>query len=346
MPTKKTVSSVNAAKKTVSKTSTEKKVEPVTTKGSSTTSTKKASTTSKKVEEKKEVKVAAPVEEKKDIVKVTEEVTTKEPAKEKLTLQKLSDKLDSHCTENAASFDKLFSFNSTATNIFAATGKEIEKLQGDLKANKEVVNALVNEVNSLGFDKLKKRLISEGFKCTEPEVVDENDPPLMYNQLAYFFYDPKKVLPKDYQSEIPEGKKKFIVPLNSICNTVKEKFEAISKTGNSYVYSVFDKAVQGPIAELSLVKEFLNHLISIGKEVIVMVDDLDIKENQYKLTTKLVEENMIKFRVPYSDIVVNPDLTMSQFASNTEYSYVVLIPVNDSIGNKAIFAGYSVGTRS
>ena len=208
-------------------------------------------------------------------------------------------------------------------------------LEDKVTANERKIDDLAS------FEKLKNRLISAGFEWKEKEEKLPNDQPLNYNRLGYFFYDPTQALPEQYKSEIPSNKNKFIIPLNAVCTTVPEKFEAIAKTGNGYVYSTFDKSVQAPAPGINIIKDFTNYLIGLGKEVIFMVDDLDIKPNQYKLTTRLVEENLVKFRISYSDIVINPELTMNQFCSGTEYSYCVLIPVNDTFGHQVLFAGYS-----
>lgn len=308
-----------ATKKTDTTVSIDKKVTTTSAAKRSTTTTKKTAATSKTT---KDTAVSASTAKKKTSTKTAD---VKEEVKEekKITLEELVEDYNKKKATDAKSFANLQEFTKKAVEYETALNASLENLA------KHVV-----EIE----DKFSKPTTLKDAIAADAA----GSSPLETSKLSYKFFDPKNILPQEFKNEIPDVKTKFIISLNFICKAVQEKYEAVSRTGNSYVYAAFDKAVQAPTPEFNIVKEFLNDLIAKGKDVIIMVDDLDVKENQYKLTMKLVEENLVKFRLPYTDIVVNPELSLDQFEAVTKYSFITPIPVTDAFGNKAMFMAYSV----
>ena len=155
------------------------------------------------------------------------------------------------------------------------------------------------------------------------------------------------MLPEDYRKPIPEDKKVFIVRYSDLFNAMGDKFDSMVAGGNNYTFAAFDKVTQAPSINYKLIKEFINDLIAEGKAVLISVFDSNIGDTQNALAKKLVEDTMVKFRIPYSEVVVNPQVVTAVFAKENEngLSFVTPVPVHDQAGRTMMFMAYSVDVR-
>lgn len=185
------------------------------------------------------------------------------------------------------------------------------------------------------------------------EAVQEEAPALDYtnsfniSDLSFNFFDPEEILPEDYRKPIPEDKKVFIVRYSDIFTARGDKYNSMLEGGNNYTYAAFDKATQAPSINYKLIKGFINELITEGKAVLISVFDSNISDAQNALAKKLVEDTMVNFRIPYSEVVVNPQVTTAVFAKENEagLSFVTPVPVHDQAGRTMMFMAYSVDVR-
>ena len=184
-------------------------------------------------------------------------------------------------------------------------------------------------------------------EATQKEVVQDYTNSFNVSDLSFNFYDPNEVLPEDYRKPIPEEKKVFIVRYSDLFNAMGDKFDSMVAGGNNYTFAAFDKVTQAPSINYKLIKEFINDLIAEGKAVLISVFDSNIGDTQNALAKKLVEDTMIKFRIPYSEVVVNPQVVTAVFAKENEagLSFVTPVPVHDQAGRTMMFMAYSVDVR-
>jgi len=190
-------------------------------------------------------------------------------------------------------------------------------------------------------------------KATEEPVAEEKEEVLDYtnsfnvSDLSFKFYDPDEILPAEYRADIPEDKKVFVLKYSDLFNVMGDKYNSMIAGENAYAYAAFDKVTQSPTLNYKLVKGLVNDLVANDKAVLVCVFDPNIGQNQVALVTKLVEETLIKFRIPYSEVVVNPNIVTATFSKENEngVSFVTPVPVHDPSGKTMMFMAYSVDVR-